>query len=209
MIGPVNKRVRIVRHVAIDRDRSITVDHTPGLIFRARFGDAEGGYTEAGSPRDILPQTRIITYASGLFSDGGGIVPGDWIEEVDTGVLWEMLEFVKDQRVGFSKISHVLSGIKLDEVYPFEGSLTMQDGTILVPGMPFAVWEQSELMTERGRTENLQGDCPIEFWEACETQNAQIRIPGINYKITASLLNRAQPNFTSAPHVSLRLRRAQ
>jgi hypothetical protein len=209
LIGPVHTRVRIVRHVEIARDRSIIVDHTAGSIFRAKFGDAEGGYTEAGSPRDILPQTRIITYASGLFEDGGGIVPGDWIEEVDTGVIWEMLEFVKDQRIGFSRISHVLSGIRLNEVYPFEADLTLQDGTVLAAGMPLAIWEQSELMTERGRTENLQGDCPIEFWEACENQNAQIRLPDFTYKITSSLLNRAQPNFTSAPHVSLRLRRAQ
>lgn len=209
MIGPMNKRVRRTRHVAIARDRSIVIDHTPGPVFRARFGDAEGGYTEAGSPRDTLPQTKIATYHSGLLQTSQGIVPGDWLEDIDTGDIWEMLEFVSDRRIGFSPIAHVLSGIRFTEVYPFDCNLTRQDGTVMVAGMPVAIWEQSESMSEHGRVEQLQADAPLEFWESCDVQNAQIHLGDETFRIISSLKNRAQPNFTSAPHVSMRLRRAQ
>lgn len=200
MIGPNGTiPARLVRRVEKGTDGSVTVaDLTGQPVFRVELVRPRLGVDLDVSPR--LHAGWTVRWRTGLWGPQGYVPSGSSRIEVD-GAAYELLGSPKTLMHGRRAVGYEATAHPVNELYPYIGDLTEQNGTVVSASMRFSMWSPNEFHSQTGEYEDYQAEAPPEYRDLIK-RNRQIHMGGKTYRIMVVTTE------LTVPHVVFRLRRA-
>lgn len=200
MTGPrLNIPAQMIRLVATGSDGAVTVTELTGQpAFRVELVRPRDQVSDEGPPRAYPPW--IIRWRTGIWGPQGAVPGGSSRIDVN-GAAYELLGRPKTLMHGTRAVGYEVSAQPVAELYPFVGSLTEQDGTVVDAAIHFARWSPSETHNTTGEYEDYDAEAPAEYRDLVK-RNRQIRMGGKTYRIMTVVTE------TTVPRALFRLRRA-
>lgn len=208
MIPDLNIRVLVTRTVELDT-RTFTVVDNPSAnhSFMGSLEPPRFAKEDDGSPRDLTPY--VLRWRTGILGPPMSLEAG-WRVSLKRSVLstmrpyeneeHELLEDPREFRVGPVTYGLQVRIAPVSALYPYDGLLQEQDGTV-VSEISMALWSEREEHQDTGTYEDFSGEAPVEFADELGT-NRRIVTDGQIYRVTSSILD------LEGPRVKFEARRA-
>lgn len=200
MIGPhIRTPAELTRRVSVDSSASITIETIdPPQSFKVELRGPRMPVDQDSSPRSHDPW--VVRWRTGLWGPQGA-TPGGSSRITINGAAYELLQRPKTLMYAHRAVGFESGCLPVDQLYPYVGDLTEQDGTLVQADTRFAFWSPSESHGSTGDYEDYDAEAPIEYRDLIK-RNRQLHLTSGVYRIMTTVVN------MTVPRVSFRLRRA-
>lgn len=176
--------VRVIRRVTVDSGADIVILDALEAWFaaqRVRPGRSRPG-SDTASPRRL--RTNLIRYRPGVLGPAGApLRSGDRLDL--NGSEFEVLENPREVHLGRRMIGQEVPILEVGLLYPLEGALAEQGGSVVKAAVRFSIYSTDETHDITGTYEDYTAETDLANHEDCRI-NRQFVSDGRVYKITSA-----------------------
>lgn len=200
MIGPhIRTPAALVRRVEVNMTASIVVDDLDvPVAFNIELVQPKLGVDQNSAPRSHAPFT--IRWRKDIWGPAGSVPRGSARIQAGDDV-YELVGNPRQLLYGGRVVGYEAPACLVDQLYPFSGTLTEQNGIEVHPAMPFAMWGPTETHGSTGEYEDYQAEAPAEF-SGQVYRNRHVHMGSKVYRVMTTAVD------LTVPHVVFQLRRA-